>query len=275
MKELKALAKHCDWAKKMPSSKATLAKKLYDTMEEETPQRFLAECDSGLLKEILEGLEVDPKNYARKEYASAIITTAETYGLENCFSSFPVTKLKEFVKACQLKVDSDSMDILLQALMEQVKIIAPYEAEGETPSKEKPELDKNIRIVDLWHHYYREDLANFLEDRKLISHGNKKELIERVHRALNDKLYEKGDKKHERKKPKSTEKEATTTTTSGEESSKNKTPKERKSSTSKSETKKRESIMNQIQNQKRSPLKKSLQKPKNKRKNKHDYHFFK
>jgi hypothetical protein len=240
MTQLKSLAKHCDWAKKMPSSKATLAKKLFDTMEEETPKRFLAECDSGLLKEILEGLEVDSKNYARKEYASAIITTAETIGLENCFSSFPVTKLKEFVKACQLKVDSDSMEILLQALMEQVSIIAPYEVEGETPSKEKPELDKNIRIVDLWHHFYREDLANWLEDRKLISHGNKKELIERVHRALNDKLYEKGDKKQDRKKSKGAEKEATTTTTtSGEESSKNKTPKERKSSTSKSEKKRK------------------------------------
>jgi len=273
MTQLKALAKHCDWAKKMPWSKATLAKKLYDTMEEETPKRFLAECDSGLLKEILEGLEVDSKNYARKEYASAIITTAETIGLENCFSSFPVTKLKEFVKACQLKVDSDSMEILLQALMEQVSIIAPYEVEGETPSKEKPELDKNIRIVDLWHHYYREDLSNWLEDRTLLSHGNKKELIERVHRALNDKLYEKGDRKQDRKK-KSTDKEATTTTTSGEDSSKNKSPtKERKSSTSKSETKKKENIMT---TQKRSPLKnRSLQNPKNKRKNKHDYHFFK
>jgi hypothetical protein len=200
MTQLKALAKHCDWAKKMPSSKATLAKKLYDTMEEETPKSFLAECDSGLLKEILEGLEVDPKNYARKEYASAIITTAETYGLENCFSSFPVTKLKEFVRACQLMVDSDSMDVLLQALMEQVSIIAPYELEGETPSKEKPKLDKNIRIVDLWHFYYREELAFFLEDRNLLSHGNKKELIERVHRALNDKLYEKGDRKQDKRK---------------------------------------------------------------------------
>jgi hypothetical protein len=231
MNQLKALAKHCDWAKKMPSSKATLAKKLHDTMEEETPKRFLAECDSGLLKDILEGLEVDLPS-SRKEYKDTLIKTAETFGLENCFSSFPVTKLKEFVKACQLKVDSDSMEILLQALMEQVSIIAPYEVEGETPSKEKPELDKNIRIVDLWQHYYREDLANWLEDRKspkLISHGNKKELIERVHRALNDKLLE-SDKKKERKR-KSTEKEATTTTTSGEDSSKNKTPsRERKSS---------------------------------------------
>jgi hypothetical protein len=226
MTQLKELAKHCEWAKKMPSSKATLAKKIHDTMEDETPKRFLTECDSGLLKDILEELEVDLPA-SRKEYKDTIIKTAETIGLENCFSSFPITKLKEFVKACELKVDSDSLDSLLQALIEQESIIAPYEVEGETPSSKKPDIDKNIKIVDLWHHYYREDLANWLTAKSLNNHGNKKELIERVRRSLDDKLEEK-DRKKDRKKRKTADKEATTTTTSGEDSSKNKTKEKKK-----------------------------------------------
>jgi len=119
------------------------------------------------------------------------------------------------------------LDSLLQALIEQESIIAPYEVEGETPSSKKPDIEKNIKIVDLWHYYYIEDLTNWLAAKSLNTHGNKKELIERVRRALDDKLEEK-DKKKDRKKRKTTEKEATTTTTSGKDSTKNKSKKKKK-----------------------------------------------
>jgi len=211
-KELKALAKNCYWGEeKISSSRAALAKKIYETMEEITPRKFLESCDSAVLKEILKELQIEVRNSSRKDYTDEILRVADTYGLENCFSSFTSQKLKEFIKACGLKVDTDSMDILLQCLMEQESIKLSFKSD-ETPSETKPPLDKEIRTVDLHYHYFREDLSLWCDQNEMSGSGSKTELIRRIRRFFDGKLEEK-DKKKVRKARKSDEKSKTTTET--------------------------------------------------------------
>jgi len=227
--QLKALAKYCEWGDtKVPSGKATIAKKIHDTMEETSPKEFLEGCDSDLLKEIIvKELEVDLPA-AKKDYPDTIITAANNIGLENCFSSFSIPKLKEFVKACGLKVDSDSLDSILQCLVEQISIKAPYEPKGESPSNKQPEIDKNIKVVDLYCHYYREDLSNFCEEKNLNSHGSKKELIDRIRRFFDGKLIESKDIRKEKKRKSEEGKETKTSEEESESSGKRKKPKKEK-----------------------------------------------
>jgi hypothetical protein len=201
LRVLRRLAQNCDWGeKKQPSIKATIAKKIYDTMEEITPKKFLKQCNPRLLRKILRDLEVDIPS-SKKDYVDTIIKTATSMGLENCFSSFPPRKLKEFIKACGLKVDSDTnMDVLLDCLIEQESKIAPFKLVGdESPSKEKPPIDKNISVVDLLAHYYREDLVVYLKENQLISGGSKKELVERIRRFLDGKIPEESKERIKKK----------------------------------------------------------------------------
>jgi len=167
-------------------------------MEEVTPKDFLNTCEKTLLKSMLKTLGVDrPEN--QDLYVPAIIQAANDMGLENLFSSFGETKLKEFVKCCGLKVDSESLDNLITALVEQESIKAPYDCPDEMPSKEKPELtDPSISVVDLYHHYFREELMEFCAANQLVTHGSKKELVERIRKLHANKLEEK-DKKHPKK----------------------------------------------------------------------------
>jgi len=210
-KELKALAKNCYRGdEKISSSRAALAKKIYETMEEITPRKFLESCDSAVLKEILKELQIEVPS-SRKDYTDEILRVADTYGLENCFSSFTSQKLKEFIKACGLKVDTDSMDILLQCLMEQESIKLSFKSD-ETPSETRPPLDKDIRTVDLHYHYFREDLSQWCDQNDMSGSGSKTELIRRIRRFFEEKLNEIKEKKKVRKTRKSEKKAKTTET---------------------------------------------------------------
>jgi len=203
---LKELGKLCEWEDDRPTVKSAIAKKLQEIMEEQTPRKFLSRLSPDLKREILKALRVDVPA-SREDYVDVILQTSNEIGMEYCFSSFPTTKLKEFVKLCKLKIDSDSLDTILRALVDQESIKAHYEpAPGEVPSKSQPEIDKNISIVDLWTHYYKEDLANWCTSEKLTSHGSKKEIIERIRRFFDGNL-DKRDKRKDRKKKKTSEEE--------------------------------------------------------------------
>jgi len=163
VKQLKVILKLCDCKEdRVPTNKTSIAKKIQETMEQMGPRKFLEKLDSTVVRDIVEELEVEGKP-KQKDYIDTILLTTDEMGMENFLSSFPTSKLKEFVKICKLKVDSDCLDTLLKALMEQENIKAPYvPAAGEPqPSKSKPEIDKNISTADLYHHYYREDLVHF------------------------------------------------------------------------------------------------------------------
>jgi len=221
---LKKLSQYCHWGKrdKTPTNKATLAKKIQDAMEDDSPSKFLMHCTSKLLKEMLEYLEMDVPD-SKDKCVEAILSLADEMGLERFFSSFPVSKLKEFVTSCSLKIDSESMDTLLASLMEQESIKAPFKSD-EAPSKNKPDIDKKITATDLHHHYFREDLAIWLKENnpKLNSNGSKKELVDRIRRYFDDKLLDRDTLGP--KKKKSTDRELTEE--KGEEDRKNKKPRD-------------------------------------------------
>jgi len=199
VKDLKVLQEHCE-IEDEKLSKATLAKKIQETMEEENPKKFLEKVnDTDLFKNILKAMEVEPPA-ARREYIDTILQISYEMGLENFISSFPTTKIKEFVKHCKLKVDSDSLDTLLRALVDQESIKYYYPGTTEEPSsKTQPEIDKNITVPQLYNHYFREDLAGWCEKNGLTSHGSKKELVERIRRNFDNTLDQTKDVRHPRK----------------------------------------------------------------------------
>jgi len=224
VKVLKDVAKMCDWEDERPQLKGTIAKKIQETMEEQGPKKFLKKVDTSLLQKFLEALRVDISNVSRKDLVDLILQNTDEIGMENFFSSFPSTTLKIFLKFCKLKVDSDnSQYTIIRALIEQESIIAPYEpAADEHPSKNKPPIDSNISNVDLYTYYFKEDLAEWLSDRQLISNGSKKELVERVRRSLDDKSDEKKDKKKPRKRKSNADDESSTEEKEKDEGSKGK-----------------------------------------------------
>jgi hypothetical protein len=185
---LKLLSQYCHWGKKdkTPTNKATLAKKIHDAMEEDgSPTKFLLNVQSKHLKEILKYLEIEVET--KDKMVDTLVNLADEMGLEKLFSSFPVSKLKEFIKTCGLKIDSESLDTLLTSLIEQESIKAPFKS-TESPSKNQPKIDDNISVVDLHHHYFREDLAEWCKKNELISNGSKKELVDRIRRKFDKKL---------------------------------------------------------------------------------------
>jgi len=200
-KTLKNMASKLDWKdNKIPSQKGILAKKIYEAMGSK-PKKLLDERPVSELKEILTELDVDiPEN--KKEYADAILREADSMGLENLLSAQSVEKLKEFAKASGLTVESNSITILIDSIMNHEDFEAQKkDEEKEKPSKKKPPIDKNITKTDLVSHYYREELAKFLQDKdkEILTTGNKKELADRIVAYFEGKdLPKKGEKKKKR-----------------------------------------------------------------------------
>jgi hypothetical protein len=176
---------------------------VHDTLEEHGTENWLNSCQPKVLRRVLKYLEIERPE--EDEYVRVIMNTADEMGLEHFLSSFPVSKLKEFIKACHLKVDTDSMDTLLQCLIEQESIKAPFKTD-EIPSEKKPAIDENITVVDLHHWYFREELADFCNEGLLSTNGSKKELVDRVRRFFDKKLLER-DKTMALKKKEKKEKE--------------------------------------------------------------------
>jgi len=203
VKKLREMAWICEWNDpKQPLNKMTIEKKIQETMEEMGPREFIQKLDNLLKRDILDALEVEIPS-SRKEYTDTILQTTDEMGMEKFFSSFPTTKIKELVKHCGLKVDSDCLDTLLKALIDQESIKAPYEPpEGEQPSKTKPGIDENISVVDLFHYFFREDLVEFCKKQGLTNNGSKKELVERIRRFFDKKTLDKDWKKTEENKRK-------------------------------------------------------------------------
>jgi hypothetical protein len=208
VKDLKVLSNVCK-IEDDKLGKATLAKKIQEVMEEEGPDKLLLKASHGkvdLLGNILKAMEIPviPNSPdTREDKVETILRVADEMGLENFLSSFPTTKIKEFVKHCGLKVDSDSLDNLLRALIEQesVKQYFPGTKE-ETLSKTQPQISETITAAELFNYYFREDLVKWCDENNLTSHGSKKELVERIRRKFDGKLDKSKDEKKERKNSK-------------------------------------------------------------------------
>jgi len=225
-KTLKNLASKLDWGdKKVPSQKGILAKKIYESMQSK-PKKFLDERTPAELKEMLTELDIDyPDN--KKEYAETILREADNMGLENLLSTQSIDRLKEFAKSCGLTVESSSLSILIDSIMNQEDFEAPKKEEKEKISKKKPALDKNITKTDLLAYYTRADLAKFCNDKDISDNGKKSELGERIINFFEGKdVPKKGETRRKKgKKSKSSEEEGSEKEKKSKEESKGKSAK--------------------------------------------------
>jgi len=88
------------------------------------PKKFLDDVSSSVLEEIFKDMEID-KPSSKSKYAETLIDESEIWGLEKILISLSLSKLKEIVKACGLKVESGSIDILVDCIVKQENHKAP------------------------------------------------------------------------------------------------------------------------------------------------------
>jgi len=101
---------------KVKPAKAAIIKRLHEHMENVGASKFLDSIDADLMDKILERLETEVEGGKRTE---AFLAEADVVGLDYLFSSFPTEQLKAFVESCDLKVNSESREILIQSLINQ------------------------------------------------------------------------------------------------------------------------------------------------------------
>jgi len=205
LSNLKDVAEACQWDEdeKNAKVKPPIVKKIMETIEEKTPTVFFESLKKSLLWIILSRAGVTIDKSSKAVNVNLLLETIDVIGLEVIFSSCPESKLKAFVKACGLKTDSQTSNILVRALVDQESIKAEYKPRaGEVPSDTQPEIDRDITVVDLHTHYFRDDLVDWLNNHNLSSTGSKRVLIDRVRRFFDGNLNLKDHSKPRKKKSK-------------------------------------------------------------------------
>jgi len=228
VKTLKQLAEKLDWGeKKAPTQKVTLAKKVFEAMESK-PKKFLEEQPASLLKQLFKELDIAlPDN--KKDYADKLLDEAQSMGVENLLSTLNPAKLFEFAEACGLKVESHSVDILIDSVLGLEDYKAPKkDKKNDEPSKKKPAIDKNISKVDLNSHYLRTDLAKYLDDHDLLNTGVKSALASRVYAHLQGEDVPKKKEKGVRGRKKGAKSKSDDESEKSEKKGKPKSPEKRK-----------------------------------------------
>jgi len=201
---VKDVADACQWDddEKNVKVKPPLVKKIMETIEEKTAKVFFESLKKSILETILRKAGVNDMG-SKAVNVNILLKTIDDIGLEVIFSSCPESKLKAFVKSCGLKTDSQTSNILVRALVDQESIKAEYKPRaGETPSEIQPEIDKDITVVDLHTHYFRDDLVDWLNNHNLSSTGSKKVLIDRIRRFFDGTLSIKDSSKPRKRKTK-------------------------------------------------------------------------
>jgi len=187
----------------------------------------LEEQSNALLKQIYKDLDI-PLPPEKKDYADNLIEEAYSMGVENVISSLTPDKMFEFAEACGLKVESHSVEVLIDSILhlKDHKATKKDKKKDDEPSKKKPAMDKNISKVDLNAHYLRTDLVKYLDDNDLLNQGNKTTLASRVYAHLQG---EEVPKKKEKVARGGRKKKGSKSDDDSDKSEKKKTPEKRKS----------------------------------------------
>jgi len=151
----------------------------YNFFEEFDETVLLACCKR--IDDLEEMTDEELSEFSKEDLVTGILNNIYTFGLQNLFSSFSVTELKEFCETCELSVKSSSKEVLVDCLIEQ----KDYRTKGskvkaEKASKKKPDLKDGIKKVDLEQWYYRNELEEFCKDNGIKRGGNKREIIKRI-----------------------------------------------------------------------------------------------
>jgi len=135
----------------------------------------LEDVSSSVLEEIFKDMEID-KPSSKSKYAESLLEESERWGLEKILMGLPLSKLKEIAEACGLKVESSSMDILVDCIVNQEDHKAPKKksSKPEKVSKKKPDIKNGISKTDLNTHYYSLELKDYCKENNLNTSGTKK-----------------------------------------------------------------------------------------------------
>jgi len=176
----------------------------------------------------------------KNDLMKAILNNVNMFGLNHLFQLLNVEELKAIVKDLNLTVDSSSVDILIDSIVEKKSYRRPKsKTRAVSPSKKKPDIEKGITKVDLNQWYNRDELEDWIrkikegddELKEVKVTGKKAQLIDRILKILDGDI--KGtEKKKGGKKKRSRSKSVSREEKSGEE-------KETKKSGDEKETKKR------------------------------------
>jgi len=160
---------------KLGSGKGALSKRIKKYADEIGVEKFLNSVPTGVKKQILKTLDVEGD---WKDLTDAILAESEAIGQEYYFSTFSIKQLKKFVESCGLNVDSLSQNLLVDCLMKQIDYKPPKKKKPPKPSKTKPDkIEEGITRVDLDTHFIKEELVEWCKERKLPTHGNKRDVI--------------------------------------------------------------------------------------------------
>jgi len=158
--------------------RSVVRKRIIQKIQDDTPTKFFEGLDAKVLGSVFDHLGEDKPSNSKK-YVEEIIKIIDLYGLENALSTLSLAELQGLCKAHKLKVSSStSANAHIDALVtgeDQRK--EKTKAVKEEPSKKKPEIKKGVTRVDLQHHFYREELAQFCKDNRLPHNGTKSQLI--------------------------------------------------------------------------------------------------
>jgi len=238
LKQLQKIGANMEWDNdKVPSSKMILAKRIHEEMEKEGPKKFLEDVKYDVIEEIFVDMEID-KPSSKSKYADALIDETEVWGLEKVLMGLPVPKLKDIAEACGLKVESGSLDVLVDCIVKQEnhKAAKKKSTKQEKVSKKKPDIKKGISKTDLNTHYYRQELLDYCKDHDLKTTGNKKDFIARILAHVEDRPQPRlpkkpGTKRSKRKKTSDDEKSEKSDKSGDEKPTKKKAKKNEKSTT--------------------------------------------
>jgi len=196
---LKALASKLEEEKQNTRAKNVLVKRIYDALAD-NPKAYFESLDAKHLKPTCENLDISGGNKAKQ--IEQILQVADEFGLDHCFSSFPVSVLQAFTSSCGLTVQTSSVEILVDCLIKQTNFKKKKKEKKELKVSDKqPNIKKGISKIDLHHWYYRNELGDWCKENGLKNTGNKKELVDRILEYLDDpaKAKEKAEKAKNKK----------------------------------------------------------------------------
>jgi len=174
--------------------RSVVRKRIIQKIQDDTPHKFFEGLDTKVINEVFDALDEDKPS---KKPVDEVIKLIDSYGLVNALSTLSLAELQGLCKAQKLKVDSTtSSNAHIDALLsgeDQKK--EKTKKEKEEPSKKKPEIKKGVTRVDLQHHFYREELAQYCKDTKLPHNGTKSQLIRHVLDHLEGRIITTSGKK--------------------------------------------------------------------------------
>jgi len=160
-------------AKKYPS-KGVMLRILEEFMKDKPLKNFLDIYSQKVLLACCESID-DLSNYSqsekdnlhKKDLIKAILNNVNSFGMHHLFQNLTVVELGKICEDMGLVVESSSMDILIESIMEKKDHKrSKTKGHSQKPSSKKPTIDQGITKVDLNQWYTKDELEKWIKEKK-------------------------------------------------------------------------------------------------------------